>query len=88
MLLHLVASVLAFDGGAKYERWAHFKYVGIPHEAATDALATAAIADGACRLISPDFDGFALWRQPLKATMQKPDAVRYFSKSLWRMRPV
>ena len=68
MLLHLVASVLAFDGGAKYERWAHFKYVGIPHEAATDALATAAIADGACRLISPDFDGFALWRQPLKAT--------------------
>lgn len=55
-----------FPGAAQFERWSHFKYVGLPAVGA-DPLGRAAIADATCRMLSTNFAGYKFWRSPKRA---------------------
>jgi hypothetical protein len=53
----------AFIPSAKFERWSHFKDYGVPAVLGKDALNSAAIAYGSCRMIK-EVDGFFYWHYP------------------------
>lgn len=55
------AAVLAFTDPDRFERWSHFKDIGVPNTL-TDDLNRAAIADGTCRLVEgAAYAGFRFW---------------------------
>uniref|UniRef100_A0A7S4C6I6 Uncharacterized protein n=1 Tax=Chrysotila carterae TaxID=13221 RepID=A0A7S4C6I6_CHRCT len=54
-----------FSESARFERWSHFKDVGL-RAVISDALGQAAIADGTCRLLRTPFSDFAFWRHPAR----------------------
>ena len=69
-----------FTGSSQFERWSHFKNVGLPgvlpsnvsvgnvsRQTAGSPLGQAAIADATCRMLGDPFDGYVFWRQPEKA---------------------
>lgn len=58
-------NVSAFTPSAKFERWSHFKDYGVPAVLGKDALNSAAIADGSCRMIK-EADGFFYWHYPVR----------------------
>lgn len=55
-----------FPPSAKFERWQHFKDYGVQAVYGRDALNSAAIADGACRMTGKDFDSFFFWHFPAR----------------------
>ncbi|KAL1498861.1 hypothetical protein AB1Y20_013385 [Prymnesium parvum] len=64
MALVALAAVAAADDvftpSARFERWSHFKDVGLRSNASL--LERTALADSSCRLLGVAFDGFAFWR--------------------------
>jgi hypothetical protein len=56
-------SETAFTPSAQFERWSHFRDYGVPAVFGKDALNSAAIADGSCRMIK-EVDGFFYWHYP------------------------
>ena len=63
-LLVLALATSSFTESDRFERWSHFKNVGLP-ATVNDTLNQAAIADGACRLL-PDtsYSGYTYWHYP------------------------
>ena len=55
-----------FTGASRFERWSHFKDVGLL-SVMSSPLGQAAIADASCRMLGTAFDGYVFWRQPEKA---------------------
>ena len=63
-LLVLALATSSFTESDRFERWSHFRNVGLP-ATVNDTLNQAAIADGACRLL-PDasYSGYTYWHYP------------------------
>ena len=65
-LLILLSTTLAtanvFTDSAIFERLCHFKNDGVVNH--LNSVDEAMIADGSCRMIRPELDGYALWQDP------------------------
>ena len=54
-----LASANVYIGSAIFERLSHFKNDGVVNH--LNSVDQAMIADGSCRMVNPNMDGFALW---------------------------
>ena len=67
-MLALLGTAVAFTDAERFERWSHFKDVGLPAVVpAHDTLDEAAIADGTCRLLAgARYGGDHVFLQPTR----------------------
>jgi len=62
LLSSTLASANVYTESAIFERLCHFKNDGVVNH--LNAIDQAMIADGSCRMVRPELDGYALWYDP------------------------
>ena len=73
LLSSTLSSANVYTEPAIFERLCHFKNDGVVNH--LNAIDQAMIADGACRMVRPELDGYALWHDPA-STIAVIDALK------------
>ena len=73
LLSSTLSSANVYTESAIFERLSHFKNHGVVKH--LNSVDEAMIADGSCRMVRPQLDGFALWQDP-DTTAQVIEALK------------